>query len=229
MSIVVQRRFALVQFRAWRAGRVGRPGSVRSMGDPWLCAWNQGGMAVPEESDQDHWVAYTEGRRRGAVLRYIALLFVALAAAFRGSNMGRTSAGAAFLIVGASSVLAVAVVVGFCVRPKPTSRGTSFFVLTPIGAVSGKTLAVADPNGTLPGRIVVASGGITWDSRRGGRLRWSRSEVADVAIRRVASFRPLGYLTINCIDGTSFTARIFQPREIATAFFACGFPRRSER
>lgn len=184
---------------------------------------------MPGESDQDHWVAYTEGRRRGAVLRGIGVLLVALAAASRASNMGGTSGGAVFLIVGGASLLAVAVVVGFSVRPKPTSRGTSFFVLTPIGASSGKTLVVADPNRTLPGRIVVASGGIACDSRRGGHLRWSRSEVADVDIRRVASFRPLGYLTISCIDGTSFTARIFQPREIATAFSVCGFPRRSER
>ena len=184
---------------------------------------------MPEEADQDHWVAYTEGRRRGAVLRGVAILLVVLAAAFRASYKGATSDGAVFLIVGASCLLAVAVVVGFCVRPKPTSRGTSFFVLTPIGAVSRKALVVANPNGTLPGRIVVASGSIAWDSTRGGRLRWSRSEVADVAIRRVASFRPLGYLTINCIDGTSFTARIFQPREIAAAFFVCGYPRLSER
>jgi hypothetical protein len=183
---------------------------------------------MSEEADQDHWVAYTEGRRRGAVLRSVGVLLVVLAGAVRVYHRDGTSDYGTLLVVGASSLLAVAVVVGFCVRPKPTSQGTSFFTLTPVGVVSRQTLVVTNPNVTLAGRIVVSPGDVAWDSKWGGHVRWSRSEVADVAIHRVASPRPLGYLTINRVDGASFTARIFQPREIAAAFAACGYRRRSE-
>ena len=179
---------------------------------------------MSEAGIQDDWIRYTEGRRRGVVLRGVGILFVVLAAAFRASHREAVSSADTLLVVGAACLLAVAVIVGFFVRPKLTPQGTAFFVLTPVGAVSRDTLVVTNPNATFPGRIVVASTHVQWTSKRGGHLSWQRSEVANVSVRRVASFRPLGYLAITMVEGASFTARIFQPREIAAALRACGYP-----
>jgi len=85
-------------------------------------------------------------------------------------------------------------------------------------------VSVANPNVSFAGRLVMTPRSIIWTSRRGGHLGWDHADVPNVGLRRVRSFRLLGYLTITSTDGRSFEARIFQPREITDALQACGYP-----
>lgn len=167
------------------------------------------------------WVGYTEGRRRAAVLRSLGLVGALLFATVSGGSGLST-----FLVIAVPCLLVTAVVIDVLVRPRATRDGAAFLVLTPVGAVSGRALAVSNPNATVPGRLVIRAQGVDWTSQRAGHLAWRRDEVVDVALRRVASFRPLGYLTLTLTDGAAFTARVFQSRAIGDVLTAYGYPGR---
>lgn len=178
---------------------------------------------MTEPGSPSTWVGYSEGRRRGAILRFVALFVASLGLFFRASHGASLSDAASLLIVAGSCGLGTLAVIGFAVRPRRTADGTAFLVLTPIGSLAADTVTVTNPNATLPGRLVVSNGAITWTSRRGGRLTWQRASVDSASVRRVPSVRPLGYLSLNLSTGHSFTARVFQPAEIVTALRACGY------
>jgi hypothetical protein len=161
------------------------------------------------------WVAFSEGRRRGAALRSLALL-VAAVALFVRTTRGGSSGAPDLVLVAVTSFLVVAALIGFLVRPLATPSGTAFLVLVPTpGGAS-----------TMPGRMLLGPDRITWSPRGGGpAMAWARGDVASAAVRRVWSFRPLGYLTLTLADGRTFEGRIFQPRELSEALVATGYAR----
>jgi hypothetical protein len=157
-------------------------------------------------------VAFSEGRRRGAALRSLALLLAAVALFVRTTRGG--SGALDLVLVAVTCFLGAAALIGFLVRPLATPSGTAFLVLVP--TPGGAT--------TVPGRMVLGPDRITWSPRGGGpAAAWSRADVAGAAVRRVWSFRPLGYLTLTLTEGRTFQGRVFQPRELAEALAATGY------
>ncbi|MGZ4596134.1 MAG: hypothetical protein ACXV3V_04340, partial [Actinomycetes bacterium] len=84
-------------------------------------------------------------------------------------------------------------------------------------------LQVTNPDATVPGRLVVSAGEVTWRVR-GVRLRFPRDLVRSADVHRVPSLRPLGYITLHLTGGGTVVGRVFQPGPVERDLREAAYP-----